>query len=117
MWKDWQADPTVHFPRRAALSAPASKPAAGNIIPTKQGAPAKATLLEPRTTLDDTRAVRPDLASRGAGEPDTRIKLPSSPPGQTEADLVKTVERRPTVRTLLGVPQLSEPGSDRKSVV
>ncbi|MFO0643260.1 MAG: hypothetical protein U0183_28805 [Polyangiaceae bacterium] len=79
VWKDWRGEPVVSFPRKASIP-PGSRPVATAPVPSLKPAsvPPKATLLEPRTTLDDVRAVRPDLA------PDTTRAEP--------AQLAKTTE-------------------------
>ncbi|MBK6461859.1 MAG: hypothetical protein IPF92_12710 [Myxococcales bacterium] len=104
-WKDWRGDPTVHFPRRAAPGSKASSAPAGAPAAAAPPAAVKQTLVEPVTTLDDTRAIRP---AEGRTEEPLRIVVP--------ADLERTAERpAPPARpgrgaaTLLGVPQLVEP--------
>ncbi|MBK8216952.1 MAG: hypothetical protein IPK71_24770 [Myxococcales bacterium] len=79
VWKDWRGEPVVSFPRKASIP-PGSRPVATAPVPSLKPAsvPPKATLLEPRTTLDDVRAVRPELA------PDTTRAEP--------AQLAKTTE-------------------------
>jgi hypothetical protein len=73
VWKDWRGEPVVSFPRKASIP-PGSRPVATAPVPSLKPAsvPPKATLLEPRTTLDDVRAIRPDLA------PDTTRAEPAS---------------------------------------
>jgi len=79
VWKDWRGEPVVSFPRKASIP-PGSRPVATAPVPSLKPAsvPPKATLLEPRTTLDDVRAVRPEVA------PDTTRAEP--------AQLAKTTE-------------------------
>jgi hypothetical protein len=70
VWKDWRGEPVVSFPRRASVAPPGSRPAQSAMVPPLKPAsiPPKATLLEPKTTLDDTRALKPGLPP-----PDTEV--------------------------------------------
>ncbi len=70
VWKDWRGEPVVSFPRRASVAPPGSRPMESAAVPPLKPAsiPPKATLLEPKTTLDDTRALKPDLPP-----PDTEV--------------------------------------------
>ncbi|MBL0197392.1 MAG: hypothetical protein IPQ09_24820 [Myxococcales bacterium] len=92
-WKDWRGDPTVHFPRRAAPGSKASSAPAGAPAAAAPPAAVKQTLVEPVTTLDDTRAIRP---AEGRTEEPLRIVVP--------ADLERTAER-PAPRARAAAPR------------
>lgn len=109
VWKDWRGEPVVSFPRKASVAPPGSKPTPSSTVPSLKPAsvPPKATLLEPKTTLDDTRAIKPEKPEISFAPPDTEVT-------KTEVDLetAKTVEtpsfQGPKVaKTMLGIPTQS----------
>jgi len=85
VWKDWRGEPVVSFPRRASV-APASRPAVSAEVPTLKPAsvPPKATLLQPSTTLTDTRPLKPELPPPDTEVTRTDVDIPT--------DLAKTTE-------------------------